>query len=449
MAVLPNIKTFLLSGTILLSSAAAFADQVSLRDAVQFGMYNNPEYAIVANTRMATEEELQQAHGLFRPSLDLSGDTGFEYTDDPGTRGGADPDDTESLYRYQIGLTLTQLLFDGFNAQSEVERQQARVRSSAHRVDETAEFVGLDIVEAYLEVMRQRELLDISRQNIQAHLDIAAQTRDQVYAGTATEADLAQIEARVARAQASEAETEQSLRNAESLYKLETGEMPEDLVLGPVPLDALPLDVDAAVRKAVIDGPSVKIFESDISVAEAEHKQTKSSYYPTFNVQLDAIEGNNLGGVEDDDTSARALVTMNWNLYRGGIDTAREKEFIYRKAVAKEQRANTARAIEDDVRQSWASMIAEGDRARQFAAQSGANQRVVVSYRDQFELGRRTLLDVLDSQNELFVSESNTINAEYLEMLAMYRLLALQGDLLSSMDVETPREASLMELSSK
>ena len=143
------------------------------------------------------------------------------------------------------------------------------------------------------------------------------------------------------------------------------------------------------------------------------------------------------------------MVTVNWNLYRGGIDTARTKEFIYREATAKEERVNAARAVEDDVRQTWAAMIAEGEQARQFADQAIANGKVVEAYRDQFELGRRTLLDVLDSQNEHFVSQSDTINAEYLEMLAMYRLLALQGDLLASLDVDTPREADLAEIAAQ
>lgn len=428
-------------------STIAMAQEVTLREAIQFGLYNNPEYGIVANTHSATEKELRQARGLFKPSLDLTGDTGFEYTDDPNTRGGTDPDDEESLFRYQIGVTLTQLLFDGFNAQSEVERQQARVRSSAHRVDETAEFVALDIVESYLEVMRQRELLAISRENIEAHLDIAMQTRDQVAAGKATDADMAQIQARLSRAKATEANIEQSLRNAESTYKLETGEMPGDLVLQPVPLSSLPGDVERSVEKSLIDGPTLKIFESDIDVAEAEAKQSKSTYYPEFNLQLDATESEDVGGVEGEDTSARALITMNWNLYRGGIDKARHKEFLYRAAAAKERKVESARAVEDDVRQTWAAMVAEGKQAREFADQAIANQAVVRSYRDQFELGRRTLLDVLDSQNEYFVSTSNTINSEYLEMLAMYRLLALQGDLMASMDVQSPLEAKISDAS--
>jgi len=442
-----NVTTAL-SFALLFSTGFAQAQEVTLKEAMQFGLYNNPEYGIVANTRLATEKELRQGRGLFLPSIDAAADAGVEYTDDPNTRAGVG-DDTETLFRYQTGITLTQMLFDGFNAQSEVERQVARVRSSAHRVDETAEFVGLDIIEAYLEVVRQRELLEIARQNIDAHIDIMNQTRDAVGAGISTEADLAQVEARLARARATEAQVKQSLRNAESQYKLETGEMPSNLVLASVPLQALAANVDDSVRRAIVDGPTVKIFEADIDVAKAELKQSESVFYPEFNLQLDALNSEDIGGVEGRDTSARALVTMDWNLYRGGIDTARQKEFIYRTAVAKEQRANAARAIEDDVRQTWAAMIAEGDQAREFADQVVANERVTRAYRDQFELGRRTLLDVLDSQNESFVSKSNMINSEFLEMLAMYRLLALQGDLLASMDVLAPREADLAEIASE
>lgn len=445
------LKRFIITtsfiGLSLSVCAGAMAQKVSLKDAVNFGLSNNPEYGIVANTRMATEKELDQARGLLRPSIDLSGDAGIEYTDDPNTRAGTDPDDTETLFRKQIGITLTQLLFDGFASQSEIERQAARVRSSAYRTEETAEFVALDITEAYLEVLRQRELLEISRDNIRVHSDIMAQTQDAVMAGRATDADLAQVDARLSRARATEADVRQALRNAESAYKRETGELPGELELSPVPIHMIAQTVEDAVDIALVEGPTVKIFEADIDVAEAELRASEASFYPEFNLQLDALGADDVGGVEGDDTSARALVAMNWNLYRGGIDTARRKEFIYRRATAKEQRNENARSTEDDVRQTWAAMIAQGDRAREFVIQAQANGRIVNAYRDQFELGRRTLLDVLDAQNEHFVSRSNTVNAEYLEMLAMYRLLSLQGDLIAALGAEMPREASLRELS--
>ena len=80
------------------------------------------------------------------------------------------------------------------------------------------------------------------------------------------------------------------------------------------------------------------------------------------------------------------------------------------------------------------------------SAQAAANREVVRAYKDQFDLNRRTLLDVLDSQNEYFVSKSNTVNAEYVEMFAVFRLLALKAELLSVLEVNYPREADPKKL---
>ena len=90
-----------------------------------------------------------------RPSLDFRADAGFEHSDDPSTRAGSGSDE-ENLWRYDASLTLTQMLFDGWESKYEVERQKARVASSAHRVRETAELVGLSIVESCFRVEELR-----------------------------------------------------------------------------------------------------------------------------------------------------------------------------------------------------------------------------------------------------------------------------------------------------
>lgn len=415
---------------------------ISLRDAVATGVQTNPEYGVVSASRRATDEELLQGKALFKPSLDVNADAGYEYSDDAATRSGTDDDD-ESLLRYETGVTLTQLLFDGYNASNEVKRQKARVTSSAHRVRETAELVGLAIVEGYLEVLRQRQLLAISRKNVADHISILDQIEQGVDGGRSTQADLEQAKARLAQARATESSTRQALRSAESNYRTEVGDEPGNLTLPNTPFDVLAEDVSREVEKTLAYSPTLDIFESDIEVAYAEAQQTKSTFYPQVDLQLNARQGHNLGGVEGRDRSATALVVMNWNLYRGGADMARSREFIHRHQQTKESRSEAARAVENDVRQTWAAMVSAGERARQFAAQADANVEVVKAYNDQFSLDRRTLLDVLDSQNELFVSRSNTVNSEFLEMLAVYRLLALKGALLPTLQVAYPRESDV------
>ncbi|MBI2235211.1 MAG: TolC family outer membrane protein [Micavibrio aeruginosavorus] len=423
------------------NGAGGLPGKVTIAEAVGFGVSTNPEYTRNADNRRATDEELRQAKGLYLPSIDFSADLGGEYSDNTATRNDGDGDDEETMFRRQAGLTLTQLLFDGFETKYENKRQQARVLSASHRVREATELVGLSIVESYLDVLRQRELLRISRQNVADHITIMEQIQDSATAGRSTEADMEQAKARLASARANEASVREALRVAEASFIRDVGDQPQDLVMPMVPVDALSANVEDQVKVALHQSPTLDIFEADIQVAHNEFEGSKSVFYPQVDFQLNARTGEDLGGVEGKDTSASALAVVNWNLYRGGIDTARVREQINREAQAKEERAKTAREIENEVRTTWARMVSAGERAREFATQAAANQETVKAYKDQFDLNRRTLLDVLDSQNELFVSQSNMVNAEFVEMFAVYRLLALKGELLPTLGVAYPREA--------
>ena len=437
-----NIKIALMTSVFALSLAGTqvFAEELSLEKALERGLSSNPEFGIVANNRRATDEELRQARGLYLPSIDLAASTGIEYTDDQGTRADNIDERTRGIYDYSA--TLTQMLFDGFASKNEVERQEARVSSAAYRVHETAELTGLDIVEAYLEVLRQRDLLLIARDNVQDHISMMNEIIAVAEAGRSTDADVAQSEARLASARANEANVKEALRVAEALYIQEVGEKPDVLIMPSLPVEAVSADVDEAVAVAVTTSPTLGIFESDMNVAWEEYEATASGFYPEVDLQLQGRQNDDLGGQEGNDKSASAQIVANWNIYRGGIDTALRREHIYRHAQSKESRVNTARGLENDVRQTWAAMVSAGERANEFAAQASANEKVVGAYKDQFELDRRTLLDVLDSQNELFVSRSNAVNAEYLEMLAVYRLLALQGRLMPTLGLDLPAETA-------
>ena len=430
--------TFTALAFLLAFSTQAFAaggdKNVTLTDAVTKGMITNPEYGIVANDRRAVDNELKQAKALWSPSIDFLAETGYEHTD-------TETIDSENLWRNRASLTLTQLLFDGYGTRSEIRRQTARVNSTASRVDEVAEFVGLDITQAFLEVLRQRDLLAISQSNVEDHLKILETIRHGVEAGTVTDGDVAQADARLASARANMASIQQELRNAEALYIREAGDMPENLIFPDIPRKELSGDLEEMVRKAVTNSPTLNVFEADIDVAKAEYEGSGSTLFPQVDFEMNGTVGNDVSGIEGDETRASALFVMNWNLFRGGADKARQQEFIYRHALAKERRADAARQVEQDVRDTWAGIVSSSQRAEQFQKQAKANEKVVAVYLDQFSLDRRTLLDVLDAQNELFVSRSSHVNALYTEMFGVFRMLALQGRLLENIDVETPREA--------
>lgn len=243
----------------------------------------NPEYGRVAASAAQQMKKLNRAKALYLPSIDLRADGGFERTDSPSTR--ATGDDDETFTRYNTQLTLTQMLFDGWGTKYENERQKNRVQSSTNRVRETSEFTGLSIVESFLEVMRQRELLSITRDNVAEHVAIMGMIEEGVNAGRSTSADLEQIKARLSSARA-ESSVRQQLHNAESKFQQEVGDMPKDLVMPAVPVNAVAADVEAEVKTALAQSPTLSVRESDVEVAYNEYKGTGSSLYPKFDLQL-------------------------------------------------------------------------------------------------------------------------------------------------------------------
>ncbi len=412
----------------------------TLEEVVALGLKTNPEYGEVAHDRLAVDQELKQAKALYLPSIDLRADTGYESTDTPSIN-------DKNLYRNEATLTLTQLLFDGYGTSSEINRQEARVRSAAFRTYETAEFLALDITEAFLDVLRQRFLLKISETNVQDHLAIHEKIQFGNTAGKSTDGDFSQAKARLALARANLESVRQSLAEAEALYLRHAGNLPkQDLVLFKLPADTAGKDLDEAIHIAMLNSPTLGVFDSDLLVAKAEYVGSGSTMYPKFDIELAGSKGDNLGGIKGDEERLSSLLVMRWNLYRGGGDTARKKEFGQRKSVAHDRRINAGRALEQSIRDTWAAREAAGRRAALFHKQGDANVKVVQVYKDQFSLYQgRTLLDVLDVQNELFVAHSNYVNAFYAERFANFRLLALQGNLLKTLGITPTKEAFLVK----
>lgn len=421
--------------SLMLATTASYASgedgDLTLQDAVSKGIVTNPQFGLIEADRDATKEELSQAKALYLPSIDFRGESGFEHSNRPGI-------DNEDLWRNRASLTLTQMLFDGFSTKSEVARQQHRVESTMNRTAEVAEFLGLDIVEAYLEVLRQRDLLAIARANVDDHMRIMQTIQEGAQGGTVTEGDVQQASARANNARATVSATEQSLREAEALFIQKVGDMPADMAFPDIPRAALPATVEDAVRTAVTSSLTLNVYESDIKVAQEEYNASGSTLYPKVDLVANASIGHDLDGIEGHEDGSSVLAVMNWNLYRGGADYARQREFMYRYAKAKETRAEAARQVEKDVRDTWAGMQAAAARAKEYQDQATSNEKVVGVYLDQFNLDRRTLLDVLDAQNELFVSRSSHVNALYTEMFAVFRVLALEGQLLNTLHVPRP-----------
>lgn len=416
------------------------ADARSLRESVENAVYTNPDVVEVQADREAVDQELRQARALYFPSLDLRAAAGPEYTNSPATRATEEDGSSSTLLRLESQVTLTQSLFDGFARSSELERQLARVDSASRRVGEAAEFVGLDAVEVHLDVLRNQAIAAFAEENLEQHRVILNQVRRLVDQQVGSIADVRQAEARYAAAETALARSNGDLRDAVAAYVAVVGVPPSQLEDSAPPREALPTGPEDAAERAASSNPSVKIAFADVDAVQAELQGARSGFYPSLDLEMGAGANQNLDGIRGGDVDAQALLVMRYNLFRGGGDVAREREAFARVKEAQAVLARIQRDAREDARISYNALLTSQARVESLQRAADAQLATRNAYRQQFDLGQRSLLDLLDAENELFLARVQLTTAVYTEIFAVYRVLSAVGDLLAELDVQPPRE---------
>ena len=424
------------SAATVIGSGHALA--TSLQESVYGAIETNPEIDIVKTNRLAVDQELRQARAGYLPSLDFRGAAGPEWSDNNTTRA---RNGSDTRFRTEAQLTLSQMLFDGFATQSEVDRQRARIDSAAHRVEEAAEFIALNAIEAHLDILRNQEIVRLNEANIAQHERILGQVRDLERAGRGDIGDVRQTESRLARAYDTLAIARGALADSIARYQRVVGARPGDLEDAEAPAAVLPPSPEDAANLASVNSPTVRIAAADTDVAGAEIRASRAGFYPRFDLELGTSLNRNIDGAEGRDNDATGLVVMRYNLYRGGADMALEREAFHRANEARASLRNTRLLAEEEARVSYNRLETAQARRDALTNKELAQRQTRDIYAEQFEIGQRELLDLLDAENELFLNRVELVTAVYTERFGAYRVLAVVGDLLNTLEVVPPRES--------
>lgn len=434
------MRKLILSTLMIGSFLAGSAHAQSMHEVVKYTVENNPQIGVVSANRKAVEQELRQARGLYLPQVDVVAGIGPEWTSDQTTRSlGTDHD---RLTRTDARIQLTQRVFSGFQTTNEVERQKSRIASAANRVYQNAENIGLDAIGAYLDVIRQRQLYALSKQNVDFHIDILHKLEQRAQSGVGTEADVSQTRARLARSNATLAQTGNDLSDAEAIYTRIVGQFPGNLVMPDMPVASLPQTLDDAVKLAAKNAPAIKAAEADVDVTDAEIGLTEAGFYPNLNVEADAGYNNDANGRDTYGHDARVMLRARWNLFRGGIDRANRQEAVFRMQQARQERQRTMNELSEEARRSWFAYQTSIQRAQQLNQATEDLKVTRTAYQRQYDVGQRSLLDLLDAENELFTTRGQLVSSYINQMIASYRLLASTGTLLQTLQIAAPATAN-------
>jgi adhesin transport system outer membrane protein len=428
------------SSLMALAFLASPASQAqSLKAAIEQTIKNNPDILIDANRRLSIDEAVKGARGGYYPRIDLAAGRGIENSSNITTR---QPGVENTLNRSEASLTLTQMLFDGFATKSEVARNVARLESAAAKLAGTSEQTALSAAEAYLEVLRLREIVDLTRDNAAVHQRTYDQIKIRSDSGVGRRADLDQIDARFALARANLVSAEANLRDAEINFERIVGieattpARPSEPLLVP-----LPNTLEEALQLANDYNPILRSAQADISATTAQINAAKSTETPRVDLQVGASKNRNIDGVRGANDDVYAMLRLRYTLSSGGTDTARINETVILSEEAREVMNRTRRQLVQSVRLSWNALVSIRQRLPSLREHASSSALTRDAYTKQFSIGQRTLLDMLDSENESFTAATNYVTGQYLEIFAQYRLLSDQGRLLPALGI-APREES-------
>lgn len=418
----------LVVGLIALACQVTFAQSGdALKDVVQNAISTNPEVTAKLNAFRAAVDDVDVARGAYYPRVDL--DASASRTRE---RIG---NVSQGMTSTGVGLSATQLLWDGFSTMNQVDRLgHARMVRYFEFID-TTEQTALESVRAYADVVRSRRLVKLAEDNYVQHRHVLEQIQSRVKAGVGRGVDLEQSAARFALAESNLSTETSNLHDVTERYRRIVGALPPaDMPLTNSIERGLPATANALLDQTARRNASIAAAVENLRSAQSQSREREgNAYSPRIEAKIRAAAGNNVDGVLDQKRDTTAGLSLNWNLFNGGSDKARVRQAANLLNGATDSRDKACR----DARQTAA--IAYND-VRKLTEQLNYLDRNVLSsekvrdaYRQQFDIGQRTLLDLLNSENELYSSRRSLVNAELDLIIAKARTHAAASSLVAAL----------------
>jgi len=408
---------------LALSSGVAHA-ALTLEEALIATYQNNPQLEAERQALKATDENYNQAFSGYRPQVSVQGSYGRVHEESDRSFTGARTDRTPRSY----GLLLEQPLYRGGRTQADTARAMSTVQQGRATLQRREQDVLLQAVQAYVGVLRAQAVVklnenneDILRRNLEA-------TQDRFRVGEVTLTDVAQAESRVARAEASKIRAQGDLTTVQATFKQVTGLDAQALVAPTGALD-LPGQLDAALKIALAENPRIAAALYARKSAEQTVRLQEGFLLPelSLNARVNQAEDESvLGGVTD---TAQAIAQLTVPLYQSGAEYSRVREA---KQLAAQQRAlllQEQRTVREDTVRAWDALETAKAQIESISAEIRAGEIAVEGVQQEALVGSRTVLEVLDAEQELLDARVRLVSADADKTVAQYSLLSVIGRL--------------------
>jgi len=393
---------------------SAAVGKTSFGRAVATAVVSHPDLSSSNALIASASADLESASGAFRPSVSVGANLATSYNTSSDSF-----DDSSGPY-----LRISQLIYDGGAARhNKMAAQASTVKARDDRMV-SASSTAMAAVEAYLNVLAAQDMLGLVRRNLGTHRRFLNQVEERRRLGAGSESDVLIIRARLADAQTQVADAENSLDQARARYEETFG-----LVAGTLPRPPQAPTIDRTSEVAIYASPRMRAINSEYDVAVARELQAKAERAPSIEFGSTARQGN--GGGAD----VKFDLSVNYS-----FDNRREAKAAIDRATAEVARVTAERErLHRDIKRALdflaSDRTAGSKRLRTARAAVAANRKTVDAALEEFTIGRRTLLEVLDAQRDYVRAQQTKVEADREHILTGYQALALTGDIIDAFGI--------------
>ena len=418
------------------------ASAQTIEDALAKAYLNNPTLLSTRAGLRSTDESVPQALANWRPTVEITGSAGAEVVESSTSTG---TDRNQSRRPKDIGISVTQPLFRGGRTLAATSGAENDIRAARARLLEAEQNILLQAATAYLNVYRDQAVLRLNQNNEEVLQRQLEATRDRFEVGEITRTDVHQAEARLARSKADRIQSQGDLETSRANYLNVVGEpAPKTLTL-PDRAGDLPGSADEAVRIAVVNNPGVIAAEFDRRASMDNVDEVWGELLPEMDLTASSTR-------EWETTTESSLRTSHEVTLNLTIPIYQQGEVYSRLRQARQDAAESTLVIDTERRdaaeagtQSYESLITARAQVDAFQTQIEASIVALEGVQREAAVGSRTVLDILDAEQELLDSRVSHVRAERDELVATYELMSALGrltakDLGLAVDLYDPRE---------
>lgn len=421
-------------------SASALADIGTYGQAVAAALETNPTVVSAYYQFEAARESQKSRVGDLAPRVDLNADYAWAERATPLNDFGSYESDS-------IRFTVTQLLFDGFQTWNEVRSLGYEKLARYYDFHAAAQDIALQATVAYADTVLYQKLVGYAEENYVVHRQVYSKIAERVAAGRDEGVNLEQATARMALAESNLLTEVTNLYDTRAEFQRVVGELPADqLPMPTISTSMMPGLREEALRVAYNQSPDVNRTIEEMRSAREAYDATRGPMLPRLDLRYRNETETNIDGIRGNyDLNAVELV-FSYNLFRGGGDSARRREFSNRYYAAVENRKEACLAVRREVMIAFNNVEALEQQERYLTLQLEAQDKTRRAYNDQFDRNQRTLLDLLDSQNEYFDTQRALAAATVNLFKAKATVLAETGVLTDTLDVRGFNESKLNQI---